>query len=455
MATRKIARVLFRRKWIVALDLAVALAAAAALTFSTPPTYEATATLFVGQRQFSAGQFWQGYAANVLTSQLLGSATAVISSPSLIHQAISEYGVPVSPDDVSASLDVRLLDGTQIIELSYWSGDPALAARVVNAVGGEFIREIGQSGPLAAYGGRDGAATASFVDTAKPPSKPATPNLVHNLVVAAVLGLVSGIALVLFIDRHDDSIREADRVAALGLVVLGAIPKLARGGGDVYTEPDPLEPAGEALRRLRGALDVAGGVRTVQVVGITSALPREGKTTVALNLAASYARAGRRTLVMDGDLRRPALQRVLGLGPSAGLTDAIATGSVDHEARPTEIPLLSVLTAGSPPRDPVAALASQAMTDIVARARARYDAIVIDTTSVLRVADAGVLARICDGVVVVARAGATRLPSVNEACRAVERAGGRPLGVVINRIHPDDAARTTPTWRDAVTVARR
>jgi capsular exopolysaccharide synthesis family protein len=191
----------------------------------------------------------------------------------------------------------------------------------------------------------------------------------------------------------------------------------------------------EAFRQLRTNLQFVDVDRRGQVLVVTSPVPAEGKSATAVNLAISFAEAGRRVLLVDADMRRPRIAEYLGLEGAVGLSNVLA-GQADIEdvLQRWGRQELSVLTTGAIPPNPSELLASQNLVDLLARMRERFDTILIDTPPLLPVTDAAVAAVRADGAVLVVRAGKTSRAQVKVGLRVLGAVDSRLLGCVINMV---------------------
>jgi capsular exopolysaccharide synthesis family protein len=206
----------------------------------------------------------------------------------------------------------------------------------------------------------------------------------------------------------------------------------------LITHRHPRSPVAEAFRTLRTNLGYTSLDKPLKCLLITSAGPEEGKSTVSANLAVVFAQAGSRVLVVDADLRKPAMHKVFGLANRRGLTNVLVEDLDPREViQAAEVPGLSVLTSGPIPPNPAELLGSSRMQRLVPRLVEDFDLVVLDTPPVLAVTDAAVLAPLADGALLVARAGVTRADLLTQAREALERTGTRILGAVLNRLRPD------------------
>jgi capsular exopolysaccharide synthesis family protein len=189
----------------------------------------------------------------------------------------------------------------------------------------------------------------------------------------------------------------------------------------------------EQYRRLAATLHHTQVERSIRVVMIASALPGEGKTLTATNLALTLSESyRRRVLLIDADLRRPSLHDVFQVPNVSGLSDGLHAPT-DHKLSVIQVtPLLSLLTAGRPDADPVAALTSGRMRQILQEAARTFDWVILDTPPVGLLTDANLLAAMVDAALIVVRAAATPLPAVQRAVDTVGR--DRVLGVVLNAV---------------------
>ncbi|MHB8431977.1 MAG: CpsD/CapB family tyrosine-protein kinase, partial [Acidimicrobiales bacterium] len=175
--------------------------------------------------------------------------------------------------------------------------------------------------------------------------------------------------------------------------------------------------------------------RTSMSVLVTSALPLEGKTTVAANLAVAFAQTGRRTVLVDADLRRPDLHRLFGIDQGDGLAGLLrsATARVEDAQRATEDEHLRIVTSGSPPPNPAELLASPRMRQIIADLQKTADVVVIDSPPVNIVTDAAILGGFVDGTLLVVDERGTSRKAVRQSCDALAKVGARLLGAAVNR----------------------
>jgi capsular exopolysaccharide synthesis family protein len=295
----------------------------------------------------------------------------------------------------------------------------------------------------------------SIVESALPPRHPFTPSTPRNAAAALALGLLAGVGLAVGTEYMDRSLKTRDDVRnVLHLPVLGAIPKArvlamgrnvtvhdivpvaASGGAEEGSYPVP--PWAAAYRALRTSLLVSRGEAT-RVIAITSAVPFEGKTSTALNLAVALAQLGKRVLVVDCDLHKPQLAEALGLPQDVGLAEVLSERAERARAvYATRIPGLFALVAGSPVPDPSAILHSEAMGRLLAELRAEFDHVVLDTPPVLAVPDAVLIGRDADGVVLCIKGGGPSREQVVRARDELLQARVRILGVVINGFVVED-----------------
>jgi capsular exopolysaccharide synthesis family protein len=202
---------------------------------------------------------------------------------------------------------------------------------------------------------------------------------------------------------------------------------------------DPRSAAAEAYRSLAASLQFSSLDRPVQTIGITSAAPGEGKSSTVANLAVALAEGGRRVIVIDADLRRPGLHALFGVDPADGLTSVLLGERAQLPLVDTPAVGVRLLASGPSPANPLEALASERFEQVLAMARAQADFVLVDTTPAGALADATVLARRVDGMLLVVKAGSTRRDLAIRARDQLERVNANILGVVLVDVTGDDA----------------
>jgi polysaccharide biosynthesis transport protein len=299
------------------------------------------------------------------------------------------------------------------------------------------------------------------VDPALAPASPSRPQKARNVLLAVLMGLVGGVGLALFREYLDNTVKSPDDIEALtGLPSLAVVPSLpgmnaptgrlsrlareasaATGLGtrvELLSYVQPKSQISEAFRALRTSLLLSQADHPPQVILVTSALPREGKTTAAVNLAVTLAQLGDRTLLVDSDLRKPGIRRALNLttGKDVGLSSYLAGVTSLEEAtiqHPT-ITNLSALTTGPVPPSPADLLSSHRMREAIAELRRRFKFIVIDSPPVMAATDAVILSALTDGVLLVVRSGETPKEAFTRTRDLLAAVKCRLLGVVLNAV---------------------
>jgi len=278
------------------------------------------------------------------------------------------------------------------------------------------------------------------------PTVPVRPNRPLFIALVCLFGLFLGGALVGLLEHLDHSVKAPEQLAmGLTLPLFGVIPRIRRTarldrGGHLCTAGSPGSLEADAYRNLRASLLGASGPRGLIVtLLVTSAKAGEGKSTTALNLAATCARAGERTLLMDVDLRRPSLADVFdGVGSRLGLVD-ILRGDVpwQHTLVRTDIPNLDFLPTGDTFDVPIEILGTRELRQLVSALARDYDRVILDGPAVLGMADCRMLGRIVDAALLVVRSGAHDLRPLRRAKAMLEQSQVLIAGVVFNGLSED------------------
>ena len=297
------------------------------------------------------------------------------------------------------------------------------------------------------------------IDPAMVPSTPARPAKARNVVLAFLVGLVGGIGLALMREYLDNTVKTPDDIESLArLPSLAVVPAFSGSNGDLkrngllkgvstngydkkielVAQHLPKSQMSEAFRALRTSLLLSQADHPPQVILVTSALPREGKTTAAANLAVTLAQLGDSTVLVDADLRKPGVGRLLNLGNGkyAGLSSYLAGASsldlvsIQH---PT-IPNLTAIPTGPLPPNPADLLSSHKLADAVTELRKKFKFVVIDSPPVMAATDAVILSVQTDGVLLVVRSGETPKEAFTRTRDLLVSVKANILGVVLNAV---------------------
>lgn len=287
----------------------------------------------------------------------------------------------------------------------------------------------------------------TVLDPASVPVAPLPRPFVRNLLIGVAISLLVGLLLALIPESLDYTVATPEELEeVLGLTVLGAVARI--GGRD--TQDDPIEqlvarnyprsPIAEAFRTLRTNIRFARPDMRRGRLLVTSAQPGEGKSLVSSNLAVAIAQEGRTAIIVDADLRRPALHRFFGLPNRVGLTSLIMDESlsVDDALHETDVPGLRVITSGPLPPNPLDMLASQRAQDLFAILRDRCDMLILDSPPVLSVTDAMLLASHADVALLVTSARSTRRDLVLKAYETLKRSNIDIIGAVLNKVRQSE-----------------
>lgn len=276
-----------------------------------------------------------------------------------------------------------------------------------------------------------------------PSDAPIRPRPLLNMGIGAAAGLFLALAIIFLRDALDTTVHSKEDIERkVGLPVLGMIAKIedTRDASQPYVDYKPRSPIAETFRKLRTNLEFASVDAPLKLIIVTSALPSEGKTTISLNLAAIYAQGGKRVAVIDADMRKPMLHRVAGLSNRMGLSDLFRSEMPIKEIMrsPNGNERLFLITSGKLPPNPSELLASMRMGQILENLLNMVDLVIIDTPPMLVAADAQILAARSDGVLIVAEPYRTPIESLQASVEALRRVNARVLGVVFNRVPPQD-----------------
>jgi polysaccharide biosynthesis transport protein len=277
----------------------------------------------------------------------------------------------------------------------------------------------------------------NVIDQAEAPVVPSSPNLFKNLALGLLLGAGLATVTVFFKDQFDDSIRVPEDVEPkLGLALLGVVPKAYSGEpGDALQ--DPKSPISEAYNSLRGSLLYSTPAGLPQVMLVTSAQPSEGKTTSSFAIASGFARMGKRTLLIDADMRRPSLHRRAGLDNEKGLSTLLTSRQPLAEvAIALEQDYLSILPAGPIPPSPTELLSHARIEEVLREAAQSYDVVLVDSPPVLGLADSPLMAALVDGVIFVVEADRSRRGSLKTSLRRLRAMRAVMLGAVLTKFDP-------------------
>ncbi|MCG8555599.1 MAG: polysaccharide biosynthesis tyrosine autokinase [Proteobacteria bacterium] len=297
-----------------------------------------------------------------------------------------------------------------------------------------------------------------IVDRALPPLHHVSPRLPINLAIGVLAGMAIAVALALAIARSDKTLRSAAAAEALGVTILGIIPKVtdnASPGGyrygrrkrrrkrqeepvenkDLIVHTHPRSAAAECSRTIRTNLAFMSADRPYKSLVVTSASPREGKTTVAINTAIAIAQSGKSVLLVDTDLRKPRIHRVFKLVPGAGITSVLVEhAELESAVQRTEIPGLSVIPCGPIPPNPAELLHTAQFQRFAELAREQFDTIIFDSPPLSAVTDAAIVATQVDGAIVVVRENKTTRDALLSAKRQLSDVSANLLGGIMNDV---------------------
>lgn len=329
-----------------------------------------------------------------------------------------------------AQRDVAIAQNSNAVKEAALSGDVTRLTKLADDIDTR-MREVSLT--------QDGGAPSIMV--LEPPSvsrKPTRPHTLPTLALALLAGAVFGCGGAVVRDWYDYRLRTAEEIkATLGINILGLVPRVEDENSPIARGQkihiDPLSEAAEAYRSLRTAIYFGSKEERIRTICVTSPERGDGKTTCASNLAISMAQAGRKVLLVDADLRAPMQDLIFGINGRTGLATVLqGKEQVANAIRHTGIENLDLLPAGVAARNPAELLNSQKFIDLLEELGDKYDHVVIDTTPLLAVTDARIVAASADATLLVLRAGKSNRKLSELSVDGLLGVGAKLLGAVVN-----------------------
>jgi capsular exopolysaccharide synthesis family protein len=477
-------RVLRRGAWMIVLCTAATAAAAGLLSAQQQRLYQASADVFLSSQNLAATL------SNVqlpYTDPIREAATQadLARTPEVAERALREAGVEEDPGYLLGGSSVTAAPNVNLLKFSVTNPDPEVARRLATAYARAYTtyrrrldtaavvsarRELSERLGEFTESQRESTAYTSLVEKRQDlltlerllgsnallvrgasGAVQIQPNPVRNSILGGILGLVLGIGFAFLADALNTRVRSVTEVQEqLDLPLLGRLPeppRKLRAKEELIMLADPEAPRAEAFRILATNIDFVNLDRAARSIMVSSAGRAEGKSTTSANLAVTFARAGRRVVLVDLDLRLPALDRFFGLQDRPGLTH-VMLGRVSLEDALVPVPvldrdstrpsgngaiggLLEVLTAGALPPNPAEFARSHALAEILRRLEERADLVIVDAPPLLGLSDAVALTASVDALIVVTKLSAARRPVLTELQRVLDGTPVVKLGVVV------------------------
>jgi capsular exopolysaccharide synthesis family protein len=409
-----------RWAWLIILGIVICGGATYAVSKLIRPVYQASATLIL-----TVGTGPSAYDTTTATLEALPTYAQLITTPKVLNPVLAQHP-GLTMQQLLGMLTVKPQSNTQLIELDVDNTNPALAAQLAN--------EISQS--FAQYTNTSLLGTITVL-SAETPITPVKPKPALDAAIGALVGLGLSIALIIIFEWLDGRLANPEQVQEeWDLETLTTIPRLSRIERNKSVEEIPA--LAERCRSLCSSLNAIQASTPFKLLMVTSALPGEGKSTIAANLAYFLAISGKRVLLVDANLRQPSMDQHFQLENHPGLADALMEAwaglEVKIDGQLTEVPTLSVLTGGVIPANAADMLLSPLTAQLFKHfSEAPYDYVIFDTPPLLPVADTQILATYIEATILVVDASKTPRKALLRAKQLLDRTRTEILGVVINK----------------------
>jgi tyrosine-protein kinase len=430
---------LYRRRWrTIGLTTCVCVAAAVAYAFSATPKYRSQVQLFVATQPSLAASTLDLEQGGQFTASRVLSYVNLAKSPAITQPVVAALSLHMTASQLGNEITATVPADTVLINIAVTDTSPRRARNIAAAVAQRLVQfveilEKPKNGPS--------PVKLSVSSPAQVPVAPASPRKKLDIALGAVLGVLLGFAVALLRNRADRTVADVDELKENWRVpVLATVPNssrvVSRRKSAASPSPDALAARFEALRHLRTSLNFISVDNPPDSLVLTSSLPGEGKSTIAVALAEVVAAAGQSVVLVDGDLRQPSVGTYLGLPPRRGFTDVVLDQDLLESvlAQHPRFPIMQILLAGTPVPNPSELLSSQRAGELIRALRARADLVIIDAPPLGPVTDAAVLAVRASGTLVVVEPRAVPRRALRDTLRHLELVNAHVLGLVANKI---------------------
>ena len=438
MDIRDFYRLLIRHLLLISLATLLGISVSTAVTISTPKSYTAQAQLFVSipPAAIDIGLLATG---GNFTQQRVKTYANVINGPDTLKPVIEALELDVEWSELAKKIKGSAPLDTSLINLSVSDSDPVLAAALANAIGKQFESTAALLEVEDALG--SSPVKVTLAKYAVVPESPSSPKILLNLLLGLILGFGLGVGIGILCQIFDDTVKNEDQLDELAL--LGAV------GFDPEAENKPLiseisafSTRSEAFRQLRTNIEFLRADNPPQVISIASPLPGEGKTTTVLNLGIAFAQSGYKILCMECDLRRPSTSEYIKYNADQSGVTEILSGKIPLKSQKSlnslvkydESTGIHFLTSGKQAPNPAELLDSPTFEKLIRMLRKEFDYILIDSPPLLPVTDGGLIAQQADGVLLVVKAGSTKVDQFRGGRDLLSKVNASVLGVLLNMI---------------------
>ena len=432
---------------IILVGTLVGLVLLLALSFMSTPLYSSSVRLFVSTPA-NALDLSSLSVGSSFAQQRVKSYADIINSPLTLNPVIQKLGLSISPHELAGSISASAPLDTVLIDVTVKTPDPILSANLANEVGAQFAVTASQL----EFGDSTTGIKVTVVGDAQPSSRPSSPRYLLNSLAGMVIGGLVGFVISVIRVYFSGVVKNSEHLGGHTLLAAIAFDEDAVVH-PLISEVDKYSARTEAFRQLRTNImhiaerrESKGKSSKGYVLTVTSSLPGEGKTTSGLNLGLSLAAAGKKVLFLEGDLRRPSAKKYFPEFSDKNSQGFAFLLNAEHKTemqyrkliRIDRSTKMNLLLAGPVLSNAGELFMSEGLLKFLNFARQNYDFVIVDSPPLLPVSDSLAIAKLSDGILIIVKAGVTRVAQLAGVLNRIKSIGGDPIGVVLNMI-PENA----------------
>lgn len=368
-----------------------------------------------------------------LNSGLISTYGNIAKNSKVLKQVISNLNLNIQEGQLLSKIEINIIKDTHIMEISVSDTDPQMATNITKELSNVFLNEIKQIYNLNNIG---------IVDEAQLPDTPYNINHIKDMFMFVCMGIVVSFAYIVIIYLFDNTIKkEEDIEEYIKIKSLGSVP-INNDKSEIINRENTKTYITESINTIRTNILYMNSTKNAKTILITSCMPREGKSWISTNIAASFAETNKKVLLVDADMRKGRINKIFKVDNRAGLSNYLFNMNSDVEKdvylakeyiKETKIPNLHILTNGTIPPNPSELLASSNMKELLAILKSIYDIIIIDAPPCKLVSDSIVLSTIVDSSVIVTNSGNTKISDLKEIKKSINIVGGKIIGAIVNK----------------------